>query len=1054
MDPVRNHFLLQANLNHCAGAQDLVLQTMAERSIGVAVVTEPYFIPVRPDWVGDMDGSVAIISSSAPLSIRERSRGFVAATWGDIILFGVYFSPNKSLAEFEDFLDRLGTSVRRMMPSHAIVMGDFNAKSIAWGSPGTDVRGVAVEEWVTAAGLCLLNRGSVNTCVRQQGGSIVDLSFATPALAARVQRWRVLESVETLSDHLYICMDVSTSSGPTVSPRPDARQFPRWALMRLDGDLLEEAAIVQAWLSSQPAAEGVDVEADCFRGAMTAVCDAAMPRSRRQPPKRAVYWWSQEIADLRAACIIARRTYSQVRRLRRRDEELETLQSQLHEAYRNARASLQLAICRGKEQSRAEALEDLNRDPWGRPYRAARKKLRAQGPPLTETLQPQFLVRVVETLFPDPVDHPSPTMTEAESEQDAEVETPRISDVEMGAAILRARSKRTAPGPDGVPARALALALEAALEDRLRELFDACLTSRRFPKAWKEGRLVLLQKAGRPLESPSAYRPIVLLDEAGKMLEKILAARIVRHLEAVGPNLSDAQFGFRAGRSTVDAILRLKADAMDAVAQGGVLLAVSLDIANAFNTLPFSCIEEALRYHQVPVYLRQLVADYLQGRFVCYEGCDGRVVRRAITCGVPQGSVLGPLVWNIGYDWALRCLLSPGQGVICYADDTLVTARGGSYEEAAHSAIEATSLVVGRIEALGLKVALEKTEALVFHAPRRRPPAGAHLTIGGATIAVRASMKYLGLVLDRRWNFGEHFAQLAPKLIGTASALSRLLPNLGGPNVVCRRLYTGVVRSMALYGAPVWAESLSAQNKALLRRPQRVMAVRVIRGYRTISAEAACALAGTPPWDLEAQVLAEVYWRGADLQVESGRRPPPELVTRWRREAQAQTLRIWRVRLETPSAGHWTVGALQPILDEWVRRRHGTMSFRLVQVLSGHGCFGKYLHKVARREVTPVCHQCGCSEDTALHTLEHCPAWVVQRRALAAAIGADLSLPAVTKAMVDSRGAWEAVASFCEDVISQKEAAERLREEDSLADAIRRKRTGRRRRRHGDLMPP
>ncbi|CAH2211723.1 jg27690 [Pararge aegeria aegeria] len=70
-------------------------------------------------------------------------------------------------------------------------------------------------------------------------------------------------------------------------------------------------------------------------------------------------------------------------------------------------------------------------------------------------------------------------------------------------------------------------------------------------------------------------------------------------------------------------------------------------------------------------------------------------------------------------------------------------------------------------------------------------------------------MKYLGLVLDSLWKFEEHFWSLGPKLIGAAGALSQLLPNLGGTNVGCCRLYTGVVRSMALYGAAIWAAHYS-----------------------------------------------------------------------------------------------------------------------------------------------------------------------------------------------------------------------------------------------------
>nr|XP_049706063.1 uncharacterized protein LOC126056574 [Helicoverpa armigera] len=245
MDQVRNHKILQANLNHCAGAQDLFLQTMAEWSIGVAVAAEPYFVSPRPNWVGDVDSSVAIIGSAdpncTPPTLKERGSGYVAAKWGEVIIFGVYFSPNRTLPEFEDFLDRLGASVLRMAPSQVLIMGDFNAKSTAWGSSRPDIRGRVVEEWAAVTGLVLLNRGSVNTCVRWNGGSIVDLTFATPALSARVLDWRVVQDTETLSDHRYIRLDVSVSSYNDAAARhSNAQKFPRWAQKQLDRELLEE----------------------------------------------------------------------------------------------------------------------------------------------------------------------------------------------------------------------------------------------------------------------------------------------------------------------------------------------------------------------------------------------------------------------------------------------------------------------------------------------------------------------------------------------------------------------------------------------------------------------------------------------------------------------------------------------------------------------------------------------------------------------------------------------------------------------------------------------
>lgn len=230
--------------------------------------------------------------------------------------------------------------------------------------------------------------------------------------------------------------------------------------------------------------------------------------------------------------------------------------------------------------------------------------------------------------------------------------------------------------------------------------------------------------------------------------------------------------------------------------------------------------------------------------------------------------MLGPLLWNIAYDWTIRGAVLHGVSVTCYADDTLVAARGRTHRQAG-LATAGVAYVLDRMRRLGLEVALHKSEAVVHHGPRNKPPPGLSITVGGTHISVGTTMKYLGLVLDSRWEFSAHFEWLAPRLMGAAGGPIAARVQCGGPGAPCWKLYEGVVRSidrsidtMALYGAPIWAESLTAKNAALLRRPQHALAVRAIRGYRMISFEAAFLLAGSPPWDLDARVLAAVYdWR-------------------------------------------------------------------------------------------------------------------------------------------------------------------------------------------------
>ncbi|XP_046977643.1 uncharacterized protein LOC124543463 [Vanessa cardui] len=573
---------LQANLNHSARAQDLLVQSMAEWQIGVGVIS-----------------IVAPAIPGAPAIDRvAKGRGCVAAVVNGTAFVAVYASPNRSLAEFEQLLVEVGALVGQCSPSPVIVAGDFNAKSTAWGSPATDARGEVLEEWAVSSGLTAINRGSESTC------------------------------------------------------------------------LAKEAAIVEAWCAGSDPVVQVDREADRLGAALFRICDAAMPRVKPQTPRRRVYWWRPELRTLRRACVAARRQYARSRRRRIRDHDLEEA---LYTSYREACVSLRKAIAQAKEAAWVEWLASLDADPWGRPYRVVRQKLRPWTPPLTTTIQPRLLGRIAEELFPERGVFVPPAM-EPEIVREVPDQASPVTEAELCAAVLKLRSKRTAPGPDGIPGRVVAIASE---------------------------------ELGR--WHPSAYRPIVLLDEAGKLFERIIAARLVGSME---PGLSEWQFGFRRGRSTLDAVARLREVAEEEVSRGGVLLAVSLDISNAFNTLPWEVVLEALRYHNVPDYLRRTIADYFSGRAVVFPTMEGDS-RRDVTCGVPQGSVLGPLLWNIGYDWVLR--------------------GATTHREAAYLATAGVAHAVHRIRALGLEVALHKSEALVFHGPRNVPPQGMSITAARAS---------------------------------------------------------------------------------------------------------------------------------------------------------------------------------------------------------------------------------------------------------------------------------------------------------------------------------
>ncbi|KAL4147788.1 hypothetical protein QTP88_002137 [Uroleucon formosanum] len=471
-------------------------------------------------------------------------------------------------------------------------------------------------------------------------------------------------------------------------------------------------------------------------------------------------------------------------------------------------------------------------------------------------MEPQTIRDIAAVLFPQGDGDGEPAdLAGARSEDVTE-----FSVEEVSAAVSRFGSRCRAPGPDGIPSRVWSV-VHAVSPGRLVDVFNLCLREGVFPGRWKRARLALLAKPGKPEGTPSSYRPLCLLDDVGKIFEFLLASRMNSHMSTTGVGLSEWQFGFRSGRCTDDALRTLRERLIAAVNARRYAAAVSLDIRNAFNTVGWGVVRAALVRMGFPAYVRRVLDSYLSERVlhVC-DDHDGVPVTVGVTCGVPQGSVLGPLLWNVAFDTVFRLPLPAGATIIGYADDTLVVSEGNTLAALQDCANAALATVAGHIGDLGLRLAVDKTEAVVFKA--QYGPADLRLRIGDQAVRVCESLKYLGIVHEAKgtW-YGAHYRAAADKARRVMAALRGLMPNLGGPRESRRRLLTSVVHSVMLYGAPTWAPDLahSRTGPKVLASVQRLAALSSVCAYRTVSYEAGTVVARTIPIALMAEERFESF---------------------------------------------------------------------------------------------------------------------------------------------------------------------------------------------------
>lgn len=134
--------------------------------------------------------------------------------------------------------------------------------------------------------------------------------------------------------------------------------------------------------------------------------------------------------------------------------------------------------------------------------------------------------------------------------------------------------------------------------------FSTCLREGVFPNIWKKARLVLIPKGAIGVfDGEVRARLICLLSELGKLFERVIVRRIRDHIDDFTPAaLSDRQFGFRQGRSTVDALDSVVSTIYYWIKKNYFVISVGLDVKNAFNSIPWPTIRSALRSKVFPAY--------------------------------------------------------------------------------------------------------------------------------------------------------------------------------------------------------------------------------------------------------------------------------------------------------------------------------------------------------------------------------------------------------------------------------------------------------------------
>ena len=548
--------------------------------------------------------------------------------------------------------------------------------------------------------------------------------------------------------------------------------------------------------------------------------------------------------------------------------------------------------------------------------------------------------------------------------------------MEVGNTIKEINPTKT-PGIDGITS-AIVYRVFSIFPKFVTSLYNRCLDAAYFPTQWKESIIIPIIKPGKECcKDASKYRPISLINVSGKVLEKLMIRRIMKHVETQN-GLNSNQYGFVPGKNSIDAVRAVCHFIESEVQSGHCVIATSLDVQGAFDAAWWPSILKSLRDFQCPKNLYELTKNYFSGRVAMLQ-INNIAIKRNVNMGCPQGSCCGPGYWNLIYNSLLNLKYSKNTKVIAFADDLIVLSKGATPVEAENYLNQEINKIMKWAENNKIKFNDQKSKAMLITRKNKWRTEKINVFLNAKLLQETNELKYLGIYLDKKLSFKKHIGYVTEKCLKTMNILARSAKLYWGLGTqALKTIYKGAILPMLSYGAALWIPTVSA-NKDLctkLRRVQRLVNIKMIKAYRTISYEASCLLAGEVPIIIKLEEIRATHEAIQTIQIgrtDSGIEVNKKEVIK---EMQEISLERWEREWHETTNGSITKGFFPTV--EHRLRNVIPHSPNVTTVLTGHGKLNSYFYRF-QIKADPKCI-CGDSEQTVSHIIYDCEQLEESRR--------------------------------------------------------------------------
>lgn len=789
----------------------------------------------RPDGYG---GVALLIRNSIQFSIiptpphSNDEWSIIAAIVNNICIISVYI-PHPSSVIFHELEQAISS-----LPQPILILGDFNSQHRSWGSSVSSYHGEQILDILDSHNLCVLNNGSPT---RQTGPyesvSVVDLSICSAHLSSSLS-WDTLESAYG-SDHFPILISFPTSI--PLQPKPSPRL--RYNLSNVDWKVFKNC--VERKLCNLPRIAESDVVSSS--GALATIiieaADETFPVKNSASGKiPSPPWWDFECSQSVKKRKEAERCYRH------------SMTNENFEIYMQVARDTKKLLRKKKYEGWKQFCSSLspNVKPsvvWNnvKRFRSAFNDTPRQI--LPPDLTHQFLNQLAPASVPEAYVFQPHSISYNPSQSD--LGSPFQMEELKGILV---NLKDSAPGEDGVPYSFLSNVSDNILSYYL-SIINTVMFTGIVPEAWRSQIVIPILKPCKPSSDISSYRPIALSSVFAKVAEHLIKNRLEFFMESK-QLLAQTQFGFRKGRSCYDSLSIITSDIRLAFSNNESVAAAFLDISSAYDNVLVPVLKDKLQRLEVPIVLINFIINLLSERFISIFIDDNNKISRSVWRGLPQGSVLSPLLYNV-YTCDLESSLNGSVKVLQYADDLVLYSTNRSIELTGSDLTSALSLLKLWLDSNGLELSVAKSAVVLF--TRKRLPPPIQVKFGNHVVPVKRQIKFLGFILDSKLSGLAHCDYIVSKCEKNINILRCVSGVWWGAHPSCLKLlYNALIRSVLDYGTFLLEPGSAAGLKKL--NGVQSKALRIICGAMKSSPINALQVECVePPLHLRRQFLSDRY---------------------------------------------------------------------------------------------------------------------------------------------------------------------------------------------------